>query len=799
MDMTRLSALVLSLFCLAVPAQEVPESRHLPSLADLIDTRVGTAAAVTRSAGIFGRGTEEYAHTLPAVLVPFGMNFWTPETRATERKGVCPYLYKDSLLRGFRCSHWIVGGCTQDYGSFTLSPTRHGTPLAFSHSQETARPYYYAVQLADKVKAEMTATERCGMLRFTFSHPDSAFVRLTVNSDEQQGRIWVDSLRGGCIMAENPCHRIYQGRGEPTGTSGWLCMTFDQPLLEWGMEDSQSLWLHFAPASEVCLKAACSFTGPEGAFDNLRCEMPAWDFEAVKDSLRQVWERKLGQITLGDGNGEEGMTQAERERRALFYGSLYRSSFLPHRIDDADGKYPQFANGSIREPDTQQGGSHYYDDFSTWDTFRAQHPLLVLLEPQRNGEMMQSLVRKYEQGGWLPIFPCWNSYTAAMIGDHCTSLFADACVKGLRNFNRLKAYEGARRNAFEQPTTYADYCNGMGRRALPSYLTYGYIPLEDSVNEAYHKNEQTSRTLEYAYDDFALAQMARSILEDASVSRAELERHHLSRKQLKRDYRLLMQRARNWQHVFNPHTGWVGGRKADGTFAGEEEVTYLKEPEKHPGTTRLTPTAFSTFITEGTPVHYSWFVPHDVKGLARRMGGRSAMEARLDSMFQRGWYWHGNEPCHQIAYLYSAIGRQDKTARAVTHLRETEYLNLPGGLSGNDDAGQMSAWYLFSSLGFYPLCPGTPFYYLGLPAFPHITLHLDGGRTFTIVTREEEAKDTNRRKKRDGLPLVKEVRLNGKKLRRPRIRHADIVRGGTLQFILHPVSPSSAPRADRQE
>lgn len=311
---------------------------------------------------------------------------------------------------------------------------------------------------------------------------------------------------------------------------------------------------------------------------------------------------------------------------------------------------------------------------------------------------MQSLVTKAEQGGWMPIFPCWDSYTAAMIGDHCAAAIADAAVKGVDNFDLETAYKYLRQNAFESPATFEEYADGMGRRALESYLRYGYIPLEDGVNEAFHKNEQTSRTLEYALDDYALAQIAGLLGKDD-------------------DARELLRRSKNWHNVIDPSIGYANGRHADGSFATDTD-----------------PFDFEPFITEGAPCHYTWYVPHEVDSLVAVLGGTEAFEAKLDSMFSCHRYWHGNEPCHQVAYLYDYIGRPEKTAAQVRHIMETEYLDEPGGLSGNDDAGQMSAWYVFSAMGLYPVCPSDPEYTLGEPAFDSITIRPEGGLPFTIRT-----------------------------------------------------------------
>lgn len=772
--------ILYSLWCIAGDAQS--------RLLSLVDTRVGTAASATKTAGVFGQGTEEYAHTLPAVLSPFGMNFWTPQTRATEQKGVCPYLYKDERIQGMRCSHWIVGGCTQDYGSFTVMPIdqsinryKAGAYVAdsvssrFSHEKETARPDYYSVSLDDYgIGIEATATERCAIMRFRYENPDSAFMLVAVNSDEGEGEVGINE--NGLIMGRNPAHRIYQGWGEATGHAGHFVIECNTPIDSWRRIDKNTICVGFKRSEVVVVKMANSFTGYEGAWKNLCSEIGSFDFDSVRTALAATWERKFGQIKIEQ-------TGVKDDDLAKFYGAMYRSSFLPHKINDADGSYPQFGSGKtvnenhLTDFHLQLSQFDYYDDFSMWDTYRAQHPLLTIIEPQRDGEMMQSLVRKYEQGGWMPIFPCWNSYTAAMIGDHCTAAIADAYVKGIRNFDIVKAYEGMRKNAFETPDTYEEYKNGMGRRALKSYLEYGYIPLEDSVKEAFHQHEQTSRTLEYAFDDFALAQVARTMAENSYLTAKDLDRCCLTRGELMNDYKVLMQRSQNYRNVFDSKTGWVGGRHIPaggkkGTFASVEDTQYIKEPEKHPEAHSLTPTTFSTFITEGTPVHYSWYVPHDIDGLVRIMGGRKSFEEKLDSMFERGWYWHGNEPCHQIAYLYSAIGKTNKTAAVVRNILKTEYLNAPGGLSGNDDAGQMSAWYIFSSLGFYPVCPATPYYYIGAPAFAHTEINLENGRTFTIIANNMSEDST----------YIKTIRLNGKLYTKPYISHFDIMKGGTLEF-----------------
>jgi predicted alpha-1,2-mannosidase len=743
------AAMSLSAGYAASTADEcVSASRELA----LIDTRVGTAASETHTAGLFGKNTEELGQTLPAVLVPNGMNFWTPQTQDTELKCKAPYYYKHNKLQGFRNSHWIVGGCTQDYGSMTLMPL-YGSlrtlpeerASRFTHDTEVATPAYYSVQLPDEhLTAEMTATSRAAIFRITYDKNGDGYLVVNPNSDEGEGWIEVDAAKRQ-IRGYNPAHRIYQGKGEPTGFSGYFvveldckptaCGTFhgNDILSQTDVANTTGIGAYFKfkakKGKSVLVKAASSFTDMEGALSNLQAEIPGWDFDAVRSNLTTVWNNRLKLIEAEGGDNDE---------LSKFYGSLYRTSFLPRTFNDVDGRYPSFGGG--KEICCMPKGETYYEDYSMWDTYRALHPLLNILTPTAAGQMMQSLVLKAEQGGWLPIFPCWNSYTAAMIGDHCIAAIGDAYVKGVRNFDIKKAYRYMRKNAFESPETYSEYASGMGRRALKSYLRYGYLPLEDSVKEAYHKCEQTSRTLEYAYDDFVLQQVAERLgyADDA----AELGR-----------------RAGNWRNVINPETGYVCGRYANGNFLANSN-----------------PFDFAKYITEGAPCHNTWYVPHDVPGLIEQLGGREMYVAKLDSMFTQGRYWHGNEPCHQVAWMFNYAGEPQKTQKWVRHIMETEYFNTPGGLAGNDDAGQMSAWYLFAAMGFYPVCPGTPVYQLGSPSFKQLTINLENGRQFRMIAPEASKENI----------YVKSVKLNGTPLNRTYITHDEITSGATLEFEMSP-------------
>ena len=727
------------------------EKERMNSILQGINTFTGTSPSITKTAGLFGKKTEEFGQTLPAILVPNGMNFWTPQTRWTEKKCVAPYYYKDAEFQGFRNSHWIVGGCTQDYGSFTLAVGEKEWPL--NHEQETSRPDYYAIVLPEAgVGAEMTATSRAAIFRFTplgkgeaadplladrVVSAQKGFRRITLrlvpNSDEKESTITLDAANNR-LYATNPVHRIYQGWGESAGFTGHYVLTWKDRLVDSRITDSIAYLTFEVPEGRpLIVKAASSFTGKDGAWKNLQAEIPHWDFLKVRMQLNETWLQHLSKMSVEKTEGGE-------MRLHQFYGAFYRASFLPHEINDVDGRYPQFAgkDSICSLPKGRAGEGSSYMDFSMWDTYRAVHPLLNIISPTKSGAMMQSLVRMYEQGGWLPIFPCWNSYTAAMIGDHCVSVLADAYVKGIRNFDAEKAYEAMRKNAFETPASVEEYKNGMGRRALQSYLKYGFIPLEDEVSDAFHTNEQVSRTLEYAYDDFCVAQMAKALGKTD-------------------DYKALMARSENWRNVLNPQTGYVDGRYADGRFQNE-----------------VSPFQKQKFITEGAPCHYSWYVPQNPKGLIEAMGGREQFVSKLDSMFTEGRYWHGNEPCHQVAYMFNYAGEPWRTQKYVRHILDTEYLDDAGGLSGNDDAGQMSAWLLFSYMGFYPVCPATPYYMIGSPVFPKLTLNLENGKAFTIIAENASAENI----------YIQSAELNGQPYTHNYLLHEDIMKGGELYFVM---------------
>ena len=700
---------------------------------DQVDPRIGTA----------GDG-----QTFPATGVPFGMTQWTPQTRQGEAKCVAPYYQADRRIQGFRASHFASGSCMQEYGSMTVMALTGDLKLGaaersagFHRETERTRPYRYDVVLDDYgIEASLTGTARAGFLRFQFDRGGTAWLLVEANARPGEGSIHIDAAR--CeIYGANPVHRIYAGSGQPAGFSGFFVARFDRPFQthgtwsggdrhegateQTGAGGPPGAYLSWPmTAGEIVLvKIGTSFTSVEEARRNLDAEIPAWDFAHTADEARRSWNEVLSRIEIGGA--------AESQSR-IFYTALYHAMLLPRIFSDAGGTYPMFA-GEGRAAKAK--GFTYYCDYSLWDTFRALHPLLAIIDPGRTSDMVRSLIVKGVEGGWLPNFPAWNSYTSAMIGDHGAAMIADAYVKGIRGFDAEAAYRLMRKNATESPA-YALYADGRGRRALPAYLRYGFIPLEEPVKEAFHRGEQVSRTLEYAYDDFAVSEMAKALGKDA-------------------DYRMFRARAGNYRNAIDPATGFARGRHADGTWS---------EP--------FDPAGKYPYITEGLPFQYTFFVPQDLAGLIRLVGGRAAFLAKLDALFAGKYYDHGNEPSHHIAYLYDYAGAPWKTQEHVRQIMESEYHDQPAGLAGNDDCGQMSAWYVLSAMGFYPVTPGTPVYAIGTPLFDEASIRLADGKRFTVRAAGASS----------GRFYIQSARLNGRPLKRTWIAHREIVAGGALVF-----------------
>lgn len=722
-------------------------------LLDHVNTFIGTAVAGTEGADNHIEAVNEVlGQTIPAVQLPNAMNSWTPQTRLTEVKCISPYYYTDTVFYGFRSSHWINGGCAQDYGSFTvmaatgaLAPSNKDRKVRYSHTNETSSPTYYRLELPEQgVINEMTATMRAAIFNFTATRTDSLWIIVTPNSDYQDCFVEIDREKGR-IWGYNTVHRIYQGIGQKAGTKSYFVVEFDRPILLYGtygnntvLHENSSLknmndmgayvGFNVTAGEKVKIRCGTSFTSMEEAALNLAAEISHWDFNAVRQDNERIWNNHLSKIQI---------ETPDRSLRTQFYSAFYRASLLPRVMSDVNGSYPSFAGSNKTEV---AEGFLYYDDFCAWDTYRTLMPMLNILSPEKVGDMVTSLTYKYEQGGWLPIFPCWNSYTSGMVGDHTISMICDAYLKGTPIWDIDLAYEAMRKNAFCVLKNDSLYRDGRGRRALESYLQYGYIPLEDPVAEAFHDNEQVSRTLEYAYDDFALALVA------DKLGKSE-------------DAEKLFSRAMNYLNVIDPETGYARGRYADGRFIE-----------------KFNPFTNQRYITEGYPAHYTWYVPHDPIGLANAMGGRDKFIAKLDSMFSQKIYWHGNEPSHQITYLYNWVGEPWKCQREVAAIRLREYGNYPGGLAGNDDAGQMSAWYMMSSIGFYPVCPGTNQYAIGTPLYPRAEIDTGNGSKF--IVKAPKANATN--------IYIQSATLNDKPLTRTYLEHEEIMKGGKLELVMGP-------------
>ena len=741
------------LFCVFIVLQFTSRIAPAQSLADLVNPLVGTAAE---------------GQTFPGAGMPFGMTQWTPATQETESKGVVPYYFADKVFHGIRGTHFASGSAMQDYGSFQLLAGSgefawqgRAPSSRFSHDAEHATPYLYQVELPDlDLAVSATGTLHCGLLRFVFRKGGTAWIDVQNNARAGDGLLTVDPAHYE-ITGWNKVRRLYAWQGKLAGFRGYIVVEFNHSFHVGGTWKGSQLhrgsiqevsdaspsggFVTFdVKAGEAVLaRIGTSFVSVDEARKNLRAEIPTWDFTNIVAASHAAWDKALGTIEVS-GNAMD---------RRVFYTAMYHFLQLPRIFSDVSGTYPRFSGGESIE--TARGFT-YYDDFSIWDTFRAVHPLFTIMDPKRDVDMIQSLIAKGEQDeGFLPSFPAWNSDTAEMDGDHGVAIIGDAYLKGIRGFDIQEAYRLMRKNALESPASEAEYIDGKGRRALESYLKYGYIPLEDSVPGAPlpHRNEQISRTLDYAYDDFVLAEVAKALgkADDAAMFR---------------------KRAQNYRNVIDPETGFARGRHADGSWI-----------------TPFDPSKPATYVTEGTPFQYTFYVLLDIPGLIALEHGNDGFISKLDELFTKNLYDQGNEPSHQIAYLYDYAGAAFKTQQHVAEIRATAYKDEPGGLAGNDDAGQMSAWYIFSALGFYQVTPGIPRYAIGSPLFPDAKIHLPNGKVFHIVVQRDSAQAT----------YIQSAMLNGKPLNRYWLTHAEITSGGTLIFRMSTqVNPSWPTKANKE-
>ncbi|VXB94585.1 GH92 family glycosyl hydrolase [Massilia sp. 9I] len=698
-------------------------------------------------------------NTYPAIAVPWGMNFWTPQTGKMGHGWA--YTYDADKIRGFKQTHqpspWM-----NDYGQFAIMPVtgakrfnQDARASWFSHKSETAKPYYYSVYLADAdVTTEITPTERAAQFRFTFPKSDASYVV-------------VDAFDKGSYVKIIPGQRRVIGystryaRGPlPKNFRNYFVIEFDQPFtstdtwqgetLEEGKLENEGAHsgalLGFATAKgqKVYMRVASSFISFEQAELNLRRELGQDDFDATRAKAKALWNGVLGRLSVEGGTVDQTRT---------FYSSLYRTVLFPNKMYelDAAGKPVHWSpyNGQVLP-------GYLFAGTGFWDTFRALYPFLNLVYPAINSEMQEGLANAFREGGWLPE---WSSpgYANIMIGNNSASVVSDAWIKGVRGQDIETLWQALKHGADNEGPVQA-----VGRAGVKYYNELGYVPYDVGINE------NAARTLEYAYDDFTIYQLGKALGKPA----AEID--------------IYARRSMNYRKLFDPETGLMRGKNRDGSFQAP-----------------FNPFKWGDAFTEGNSWHYSWSVFHDVDGLVRLMGGRKAFVDKLDTVFtlppifdesyyktviheiremqiaNMGQYAHGNQPIQHMIYLYNYAGAPWKAQYWLRETMERMYAPTPDGYCGDEDNGQTSAWYVFSSLGFYPVTPGVNQYVIGTPLFPKASVKLENGRTLTV-----RAKGKGR--------YVDALRIDGKPVSRTWLGHAEAVKGATLDF-----SMSATPNTTR--
>ncbi|OWQ78311.1 GH92 family glycosyl hydrolase [Stenotrophomonas maltophilia] len=717
-------------------------------------------------------GTGGEGHTYPGATVPFGMVQLSPDTRIQPREKAygwaAGYRYDDSSIVGFSHTHFSGTGHS-DLGDILLMPFT-GTPglergdpekpgsgyaSRFRHADEKAEPGYYAVTLDDyRVRAELTTSTRVGVHRYAFPKGTDAKVLLDMRTSmyDYPGKVLWSRVR---VRADGTVTGFRETRGWAPGRQLYFAMRFSRPLAGHELHNTEQdiVYKGFPPPGEkdpaqraqiegrqlvgtfafgkldapLVVKVAISPVSEAGAIANLDAEVADFDFDRVRAQAKQEWTQALSVLDI----------DAPEHARRSAYTALYHTLLGPTLFMDADGQY--------RGPDNavhKAEGYTNYSTFSLWDTYRALHPLLTLVQPEkRNSDFVNSMLAHHEHSpyGMLPVWSFHGLEDWCMIGYHAVPVIADAYVKGIRGFDADKALK-----AMVETANYGPY------DGIAQYRELGYVPIDE-------EGEAASKTLEYAFDDWTIARMAQA------MGKADIAA-------------TFDKRAGNWRNAFDKDTGFMRARKRDGSFR-----------------TPFDPSAsgYGTDYTEGNAWQYSWYVPQDVAGLAAAHGGSDKLLARLDEVFNAkvdpsifehmeditgliGWYAHGNEPSHHVAYLYSYAGQPWRTQARLKQIMDTQYADRPDGLAGNDDVGQMSAWYVFTALGFYPVAPGSGEYILGRPFLPKTAMRLPNGKTFTIVA---EGLD-------DAHTYVGSVTLNGKPLQRTFLRHDEILAGGELRFSM---------------
>ena len=698
-------------------------------------------------------GTDAHGHTYPGATVPFGLVQLSPDTRTETWDGCSGYHYSDSTIQGFSHTHLYGTGCG-DLGDVMLMPTvgqvhlNVGTPgdgyvSRFSHAQETAKPGYYRVFLEDpKVNAELTTTERAGFHRYTFPAADQAHIVLDLAHNIGNGTY--DSELN--IENDTTISGYRKAHGWASDRSVYFVAQFSRPFAGQGIEQNgqrladdarhakgksvKSFVTYKTTANEpILVKVGISGTSVEGARRNLAAEIPGWNFDEVHQAATRRWADTLGTIQI---------ETPDPHVRTTFYTNMYDSMIAPTLFNDADGAYEGMDHKVHTSP-----GFQNYTEFSLWDTYRAEHPLLTIVQPHRVGDMTQSLLAEYHEAGEhrTPIWPLWGNETDCMIGYHSVDVIADAYLKGLPVGNPETAYQAMRDTAMQN------------RNGLDSYKKLGYVASQ-------HGKEATSKTLEYGVDDWSIARMAAALGHNDDAA-------------------LFYQRAGDYRNVFDATSRFMRGRKADGTWRTPFDTHGLVGDE----------------YTEADAWQYAFAVQQDVPGMIALYGGDAGFVQRMDAMFDEdstihtsipditgriGQFAQGDEQCHHVVYLYDYAKAPWKTQQRVREVMNKFYGDTPAGQCGNVDCGQMSAWYILSAMGFYPVNPSSGVYVLGSPLVDKATIRLDPkfyrGGTFTMTAVNNSPENV----------YVQSATLNGKPLAGLWFTHAQLAAGGELRLTMGP-------------
>ena len=684
-------------------------------------------------------GTDYKGNVYPGAQAPFGMVQLSPDNGLPGWDRIAGYFYPDSTIAGFSHTHLSGTGAGDLYDISFLPVTnplrKASTPLGvhsmFSHERENSEAGYYRVHLDSYgIDVELTATERCGIQRYTFPN-DTAIVLLNL----AKAMNWDATTDTHLAVVDSFTIEGYRySNGWARGQKVYFRTRFSLPIAAFTCDNAMiirdgNIWMKPGVAEirfaleedrQLTVVTALSGTGLEGAEKNLAHEAPHNNFDLYRTQTREKWNNELGKIEVKGGTHDE---------HVCFYTALYRTMLAPTLYCDIDGTY-RGADGKNHKAEEWQN----YSTFSLWDTFRATHPLYTLTTPERVGDMINSFIAFYEQHGRLPVWNMWGSETDMMIGYHSVPVIADAYLKGIGGFDAEKALAAC------VATANCDEYRGIG-----FYKENGYVPYD--VTDPYNAdNWAMSRTLEYAYDDYCIARMAEAMGRDSIAE-------------------VFYNRAENWRNQYNPNSTFMQPRDSEGEF----------QPQ-------FNPDEYTQHICESNAWHYMWSVQHNIDGLMEVMG-KDVFEQKLDSMFTYspaenadlpifstgmiGQYAHGNEPSHHVAYLFNKLDKPEKTQQYVSQIMREMYRNSPDGICGNEDCGQMSAWYVMSAMGFYPVNPCGGEYELGIPLFPEVKIHLNNGKTFTV-----KAKETGK----------KRVLLNGEAVEGTTISHKDIIEGGVIEF-----------------